>query len=205
MGAGQLATSLGLARDVIATLGRAGLGLVFGVVVGVLAGLGTGRLGARQSFADRALAFVRSIPPVVVLPAFLLLFGFNDLARVSTVAFGCAWPMALAVAEVMHTPRSLRREMLDLAGTTRWRARAWTEPWESLPELAVGLKSSASTSVIVAVVCEMVAGSAHGLGSRIVSAQIANDTLSLALSIAVAGGVGYVLNRACEALECRSV
>jgi ABC-type nitrate/sulfonate/bicarbonate transport system permease component len=109
--------------------------------------------------------------------------------------------MALAVTTAAAAPRSARREMLDLCGATRLGALAWTQPWESMGVLVLGLRSSASTAVVVAVVTEMVAGAEHGIGARVISAQIAGDTAGLTLAVVAVGIVGYLVNLGLRALE----
>ena len=190
-----------LLADLLATAGRAGLGLVLGVVAGLVIGLVAALAARRAPIVEGMLDFARSIPPVVMLPVFLLAFGYDDTARTATVAAGCAWIMALSITTAATAPPSARREMLDLAGATRLHALAWTQPWESLPVLAVGLRASASTAVIVAVVTEMIAGAEHGIGSRIISAQIASDTTTLTLSVLAVGAVGYLANVGLRRLE----
>jgi len=137
----------------------------------------------------------------ILRAACLLAFGYDETARVATIAAGCAWTMALAVTTAAGTERSARRELLDLAGATKIEAALWTQPWEALPALAVGLRASASTAVIVAVVTEMVAGAERGVGSRVISAQIASDTAILTLNVIAVGAVGYLANVGLRRLE----
>jgi ABC-type nitrate/sulfonate/bicarbonate transport system permease component len=176
-----------------------------GLAAGVAAGLGIGALAAllvRQApVVDGLLDFARSVPPVVILPICLLAFGYNELARVATVAAGCVWTISLAVITAAASPRSARREMLEVAGATPLRALGWTQPWESLGVLVVGLRASASTAVVVAVVTEMIAGTEHGLGARVIAAQIAGDTPGLTLDVLAAGILGYLVNLGLRGLE----
>ena len=195
---GAMPTLLG---DLLATTGRAGLGLLLGVVAGIALGLVAALVARQAPVVEGMLDFARSIPPVVMLPVFLLALGYGDAARTATIAAGCAWIMALSITTAATAPRSARREMLDLAGASRLHALVWTQPWESLPVLAVGLRASASTAVIVAVVTEMIAGAEHGIGSRIISAQIASDTTTLTLSVLGVGAVGYLANVGLRRLE----
>lgn len=187
--------------DVLATTGRAGLGLLFGVAGGLAIGLAAALVARVAPVVEGMLDFARSIPPVVMLPVFLLALGYGDCARIATIAAGCGWIMALSVTTAAMAPPSSRREMLALAGATKLEALPWTQPWESLPVLAVGLRASASTAVIVAVVTEMIAGCEQGIGSRIISAQIASDTTILTLSVLAIGTVGYAVNVALRLLE----
>ena len=190
-----------LAHNLLATLARSGGGLVLGVLLGLLVGLIAAALLPRAPLIESLLDLARSIPPVVLFPLFLLAVGFNELARVGTVAAGCLWTMALAVTTAARAPRSARRELLQLAGATRLEALAWTQPWEALGTLAVGLLASASLAVIVAVVTEMVVGAEHGIGSHVVAAQISGDAAALTLDLVALGLVGWLLNLALRSLE----
>jgi ABC-type nitrate/sulfonate/bicarbonate transport system permease component len=190
-----------LGRDLAATAARAGVGLAAGVAAGMVIGALATVLVRRAPIIEGMLDFARSIPPVVILPVFLLAFGYNELARLATVAFGCAWTISLAVTTAASSPRSARRELLDVAGATPLRALAWTQPWESLGVLVVGVRASASTAVVVAVVTEMIAGVERGLGGRVIVAQIAGDTEGLTLDVLAAGALGYLVNLGLRRLE----
>ena len=183
-----------LGRDLAATATRTGVGLAAGVAIGLGIGVLASLLARRAPAIEGLLDFARSVPPVVILPVCLLAFGYNELARIATVASGCVWTISLAVITAASAPRSARREILDVAGVSPLRALAWTEPWESLGVLVVGVRTSASTAVIVAVVTEMVAGAERGLGARVISAQIVGDTDGLTLDVLAAGALGYAIN-----------
>jgi len=195
------ATAPTLGVDMAATGARTGLGLTAGVVAGLVVGALAAVLMRQTPVIEGLLDLARSIPPVVLLPVCLLAFGYNEFARLATVAFGCVWTVALAVMTAASSPRSVRREMLDLAKATPMQALTWTQPWESLGVLVVGLRTSASTAVVVAVVTEMIAGAEHGLGSRVIAAQIVGDTPGLTLDVLAAGVLGYVVNLALRILE----
>jgi sulfonate transport system permease protein len=190
-----------LCSDLAATAMRAGVGLAVGVVAGLVLGALAAAVVRRAPVIEGLFDLARSIPPVVILPACLLAFGYNELARLATVASGCLWTVSLAVVTAAAAPRSARREMLDVAGATSLQALAWTQPWESLGVLVVGLRASASTAVIVAVVTEMVAGAERGLGARVIAAQIMGDTPGLTLDVLAAGVLGYVVNLGLRKLE----
>ncbi len=193
----------GLLVDLAATAARASVGLALGVSAGVAIGLGAAAVARKVPLVEGALDFARSIPPVLFLPPFLLLFGWGDLARVATVATGCAWRMALSVTSAAGAPPSARLELLRVAGASRAQRLAWTQPWESLALVAVGLRTSASMALVIAVVTEMIAGAEHGMGSRMISAQIASDTTDLVLDLLVVGSLGYLANLALRRLERR--
>jgi len=195
----RVAPTLGL--DLAATATRTGVGLAAGVAVGLVIGVLAAVLARRAPVIEGLLDFARSVPPVVILPVCLLAFGYNELARVATVASGCVWTISLAVITAASSPRSARREILDVACATPLRALAWTQPWESIGILVVGVRTSASTAVIVAVVTEMIAGADRGLGARVIAAQIVGDTEGLTLAVLAAGALGYSINLGLRGLE----
>jgi len=192
-----------LGGDLAATAARTGVGLAAGVAAGLVIGALAAVVVRRAPVIEGLLDLARSVPPVVILPVCLLAFGYNELARVATVASGCVWTMSLAVMTAASAPRSARREMLDVAGATPLQALGWTQPWESLGVLVVGLRTSASTAVVVAVVTEIIAGSERGLGARVIAAQISGDTEGLTIDVLVAGALGYVINLGLRGLERR--
>jgi ABC-type nitrate/sulfonate/bicarbonate transport system permease component len=197
------ADAASLSRDLVVTAARSGAGLAVGVALGLALGALAAAAARRAPAVEGLLDFVRSIPPVMVLPVCLLAFGYNETARLATIAFGCVWTVALTVVTAALLPRSGRREVLDVAGATPLQAFAWTQPWESLGVLVVGLRASASTAVIVAVVTEMIAGTDRGLGARVVAAQIAGDAPGLTVDVLAAGALGYAVNLTLRVTERR--
>lgn len=191
-----------IAHDLVATTVRALSGLVIGGVIGLVLG-GSAALVRKRARFDAMFDFARSIPPVVLLPAFLLAFGWNDSAKIATVAGGTVWIVALLVTSAASEPRSARSELLEVAGTSRIRALLWTQPWESLGVLVVALRTSASMAVIVAVVTEMVAGADAGIGTRVIAAQIAGDTVGFTHALLAIGVLGWAMNLGFVALERR--
>ncbi len=190
-----------LGADLAATAARAGSGLALGVAAGITVGMGAAVAARKVPLVEGALDFARSIPPVLFLPPLLLVLGWNDVARVCTVAAGCMWLMALSVTSAASAPTTSRGEMLVVAGARLRQRLAWAQPWESLALLAVGLRSSASMALIVTVVTEMIAGAEHGIGSRVISAQIASDWVELGIDLLAIGVLGYLVNLALRRLE----
>lgn len=190
-----------LSVDLAATFGRGALGLVLGAVAGLLLGLLVASLARVAAGVEAVLDVLRSVPPVVWLPIFLLGLGYGDVARVATIAAGVAVIIAVAVTTAARAPRSARQEVLALSGASWLQVLAWTQPWESLVALVVALRVSAAMAVIVATVTEMVAGAPHGIGARIVSAQVAGDTAQLTASVVAVGVAGWALGKALRSLQ----
>lgn len=193
-----------LALDLLGTLARAAAGLALGTVLGVLLGLGAAAASRSTGAPEGLLELLRSVPPVVWLPVFLLALGYGDAARIATVTAAVAVIMAVAVTTAARAPRSARAEQLSLAGASALQRLRWTQPWESLPVLLVGLRIATAMAIVVATVAEMVAGAPHGIGSRIVDAQVSQDSAQLTAAIATVGLAGFVLARGLRWAEHRA-
>lgn len=187
--------------DLLATFARAAAGLLLGSVLGVALGLLFAALIRVAPAAEALLDFARSVPPVVLLPSFLLALGYDDRARVATVAAGCSVIIAVCVTTAARAPLSARAELLALSGATWSQRLRWTQPWEALPTLLAGLRIAAATAVVVTTVTEMVAGAPTGIGARIVSAQVAGQTPQLTAAIVAVGASGWALNALLRALQ----
>lgn len=190
-----------LTTDLLATLARATAGLLLGTILGLALGLLVAAASHVAPVVDSLLDFVRSIPPVVLLPSLLLALGYDDRARVTTVALGCAVIIAASVTTALRAPPSPRAELLRLAGASWAQQLRWTQPWEALPTLLAGVRIAAAMAVVVATVTEMVAGATSGIGARVVSAQVAGQTPELTAAIFAIGLAGWALNALLRALE----
>ncbi len=187
--------------DLLSTSWRAAAGLALGGLAGVPIGLAVAAAARRAPVADGLLEAVRAVPPVAWLPVFLLGLGWGNWARVATVATGVAFIMAAAVSTAARAPRTARAEQLVLAGAKPLARLRWTEPWQSLPALLVGLRISASMALVIATVAEMVAGATRGMGARLVDAQVAQDTPAITAAIAALGFAGWAAGRLLRAAE----
>ena len=190
-----------LATDLLATFARAAAGLFLGTICGLALGLLVAAASRVAPVVESLLDFIRSIPPVVLLPSLLLALGYDDRARITTVALGCAVIIAASVTSALRAPPSPRAELLRLSGASWGQQLRWTQPWEALPTLLAGLRIAAAMAVVVATVTEMVAGASSGIGARVVSAQVAGHTPELTAAIAAIGLAGWALNALLRALE----
>lgn len=180
-----------LPADLLATVGRAGLGVALGLALGLPLGLWIGTSGTRRALLEPGADFLRSIPPLLVFPLLLLALGYGEPARVGAVAYATSLVIVLHVAAGVRLGRPERRRALVAMGASRAQRLRWLHLYEALPGCLTALRHAVSTGLVVAVVTEMVVGAPAGLGSRAVSAQIAYDTPGLYAVIAVAGAVGY--------------
>lgn len=201
----ELARSGRLAEDLGATGARMVAGVGLASLIGIPLGLALGYFRAGWEMAEGAVDFLRSIPPIVVYPLFLLSLGVSDASRVAVVVFGCTTVLVMHLAAAAGSVPEARLASVRLMGATPLQTLRLVVLPEALPHLFVGLRTIVSLGLIIVVVTEMLVGAPSGLGTRVVNAQMAYRTDELYAEIAVIGLLGLGLNHLLAWAEARVV
>lgn len=191
--------------DITATLARTGAGLVAGLLVGAVGGLALAASPLRARAAEPGLDFLRAIPPLLVLPLFMLGLGYGDGARIATITWAVALAVSLHVAAAARRRRPERLRALVAMGATRWQRLRWLDAYEAIAALFPTLRQAAALALVVSVVSEMVGGADAGLGTAALHAQITYDAPALWAVLVLAGFVGLATSQALLWLERRVV
>jgi ABC-type nitrate/sulfonate/bicarbonate transport system permease component len=142
-------------------------GFVIGSLIGVILGTITGISRNSSDSISPLFHYLRSIPPVALVPFILVIFGINDLGKVSLVAWACMFPVWLSTQAGM---RQVPVEYLHAAKVFGIKGlRSITNIWlpSSVPHIMNGLRISIATGLFALVAAEMFASSS-GIGFRIV-------------------------------------
>lgn len=189
--------------SLLPSIARLLAGWAVAVVIGV--GLGTliGLSRPARDVIDPVAAFLRSIPPPALLPAFLALLGIDDPMKVTMIAFGVVWPILLNTADGVASVDPLQREIgrVYRIGFRDELTRIILPA--AAPRIFAGLRISLSIAVILMVISEMVA-TVDGVGFDLVQAQRSFRSLDVWATVILLGVLGYTLNAALGAIE-RSV
>lgn len=169
------------------------LGLALCAVVGVGAGL----LIASHRFFTASTRFVvdfsRTIPPLAIVPLFLLLFGPTSRMEVLLVFAVGVWPVLL---QTVYGVRGVDPEMLKTARSfriPRWRRALFVIIPAATPYVATGIRICATLSLLLAIGTELIAG-VPGLGQEIVLSQQAGDAPRMFAQILVTGALGAIIS-----------
>lgn len=194
-----------LPLDIIATTTRALAGLVAGLAAGVVVGLAVGSSATLARWTEAPLDLMRAVPPLLFFPLLLLAFGYGDVARISAAALAAALVASLHIAAGVRRVPQTRARFLRALGATRWQHFRWHLAYELAPIVATATQHAIAASVMVTVAVEMLAGAAHGLGARAVSAQITYDAPAMWMAILATGMLGVALSRVVALLERRLI
>ncbi|WP_316762377.1 ABC transporter permease [Pedobacter aquatilis] len=158
-------------KDLSISLLRGLVGLFIGAVFGIFIGMLTGRLRSLNLLLAPMLNFFRSLPPVAILPLFIIWFGIDDQAKINTIAFGCFFPVWLNTTSGASRISSIYLKNAKLLSKSDIKIFFKVEIPATLPFIVIGLRLAAATAFIMVFVSEL-AGANQGLGFTISNAQM---------------------------------
>ena len=191
--ASQLFLTDSVFDNVFPSVGRAIGGWAIASLAGVALGTALGRSRTGMDYVGPLFAFFRAIPPPMLAPVFLLLFGVGPGMQLATIIFGGIWPVLLNTVDGVRSVDSVKQET----------ARSFRTPkayWISMvvlpaaaPKIFSGLRLALSLSLILMVVSELV-GAFNGIGYSLVAAQQLFDLPAMWSWIVLLGILGYGLD-----------
>ena len=194
----QLAQSGELARHLGATLARLAAAYTLGSLCGALIGLILGSLPFWRRSLDGLLSGLYATPKLSLLPAFLVLFGMNNMSRLLPAAVSC---FVLMAAYAMDAAGAVKPAYVDLARSYGAGRRALifrVYVPACLPTLFTGLRLSLGSALVMVVATEML-GAPSGLGAMIwITAQtLALDRMYVGIALCTLVGIGttYLFQR----------
>lgn len=186
----------------VPSVGRMLAGWGIAALCGVAAGLALGRSGVVLQYLSPLFAFVRAVPPPLLVPLFLVLFDLGTPMQLATIVVGVIWPVLLSSID---GAASVHPVQVETARVLRLRRTEW---WlrvvvpAAAPKVMAGLRVSLSLALILMVISELV-GATNGLGFQLALAQRRFDFLAMWTVVVLLGVLGYALNAGLLAVESR--
>jgi ABC-type nitrate/sulfonate/bicarbonate transport system permease component len=179
-------------------------GLAIAAAIAVPAGLllGSSRIAYRLS--RFTVDFLRTIPPIALVPLVLLVFGATERMALILVVFGSVGPL---LVPTMYGAQHVEPQARDFARAYRLRRRDTIRHVlvpSAVPFIASGLRVSATISLLLAIGAEFIGG-APGLGDRISIDQQSTHIPEMYAYIVACAVLGALVNLAMARLERRVV
>jgi ABC-type nitrate/sulfonate/bicarbonate transport system permease component len=190
--------------DVLPSLLRVLGGWAAASALGIVAGVALGRSRVAADYFEYFFTFLRTLPPPLLVPVFMLIFGISTEMEVVTIVFGAVWPVLL---NAVDGARSVDPVMADTARVFRFSRPRWIFDVvlpAAGPKIFAGLRVSLSIALILMVIAEVV-GATSGIGYQLGTAQGASDLPGMWSWIALISLLGYLLNRGLLAVEHRAL
>lgn len=189
----SVAATAGFWEAVRATLETFILGIVICIVLGVPAGLLIGANRTATQSTRLAFDFLRTIPPIAVLPVVLLLFGSTPTMVLVMVVLGTIWPILI---QSVYAAQQAEPQLNDMARAFQiagsWRLSRIFIPG-ALPFVMTGLRVGTSICLLLTLSGELLGG-APGIGFEIQNAMNSADNPRMYAYVTVAAVLGVLVN-----------
>ena len=193
-----------LLDDVVPSILRLLAGYAVAVVVSLVLGVLIGTSRTVRGALEPVLEFFRAIPPPVLVPIFILLFGIGDGMKIIVIAFGCMWPILLNTVEGVRAVDSVLSDTARTYGITGGaRLRTLVLPAAS-PQIYAGMRQGLSVAIILMVISELFAAS-NGLGFAVVQAQRSFAIPETWAGMLMLGLLGFLLAMLFRVVENRQL
>ncbi|GKX33928.1 MAG: ABC transporter permease [Rhizobiaceae bacterium MnEN-MB40S] len=198
----ELVESGELLENIAISMQRVLLGFAIAAVLGIVAGLFTGRIALVQHLSDPVLHGMRSIPAIALVPLSLLWFGIGEASKVALISWGAFFPIWLnTFTGVRDVPPVLVRSAKSL-GATPYQTMFNVILPASLPFILVGLRQGIGIALIVLVAAEL-AGASSGVGYMVATSHQLFRVDIMFIGIATLGFLGYMVDRLFTFLQSR--
>ncbi|KPC82940.1 MULTISPECIES: ABC transporter permease [Streptomyces] len=198
--AGDLVSTGRLQDNVLISLQRAGLGLLFGVSAGVILAVAAGLSRSGEYLLDGPLQIKRAIPSLAMLPLLILWLGIGEQMKVTVIALGVAVNMYINTYASLTGIDSRYVELaegLDLSRATF--IRKVVVPG-SLPGFFVGLRLGVTASWLGLIVVEQI-NATSGIGYMMFQAQQYAQSDVIVVGLVAYGIFGFASDAAVRAVE----
>jgi ABC-type nitrate/sulfonate/bicarbonate transport system permease component len=169
------------------------LGILICIVVGVPLGLAIGRSRIATQSTRLSFDFLRTIPPIAILPLVLLLYGPTPTMVLVMVVLGAIWPI---VIQSVYAANQTEPQLDDMASAFQikgWRRLVRIFLPGVLPFVLTGLRVGTTICLLLTITGELLGG-APGIGSAIITAQQNLNNPQMYAYVVVAALLGLVVN-----------
>jgi len=178
-------------NDFFISMIRILVSLIIGSLLGIVMGLLSGLINLFQETFGKLFDFLRSIPPVAMLPIFIIWFGIGELSKIVVITWGVFFPIWIntfegiknidlnycKVAQIFKLNIFQKIKLLFLPG--------------ALPFIITGIRNAIAMAYILMFVAEFI-GASSGLGYRIAESHLVFRVDKMMLGLLILGFLGFI-------------
>ena len=193
-----------LARSLSASIYRIAMGFILGSLFGLVVGILTGTSALNDRIGTPLVNIFYPIPKIALLPLFILWLGIGELSKVTIIALGVFFPVAMNTYSGVKNVDPLLIKVAVSFNANRWQTLRSVVLPGALPVIFAGLRLAAGTSLLLLVSAEMIAAQ-EGLGALILHYGDLMITERLMAGIIVLSAVGLCFNFLLQYLERKAI
>jgi sulfonate transport system permease protein len=188
--------------DIVISLQRAGIAYGIAVGLGIPLGLFMGQVRIIERSLDPVLQVFRQTSALALYPVFILLLGLGETSKVFVIFWATLFPILLATIGGVKQVDPKLIEMARVYGARRLTVFRRVVLPASLPQIFVGLRLSATTSLLLLIAAEMI-GANSGVGFQVMNAQYNFQIPLMYAAILLLALLGLAANFVLERLQAR--
>lgn len=183
----------GIKQDIIPSLYNLGVGYVGGVLIALIAGLVVARREWAYTALEPVVAFFLALPPITLLPIFLVVFGIGNKMQQSVIGFSVFFQVFVNTSDGLRTIDRTLTQTARLYHVRGLRKILVVELPAAGPQILAGARTALSLGVLVMIVSELV-GAPHGIGAVTLDAQNGFNYPVMWAGMVLTALIGIVLN-----------
>lgn len=191
-----------IVEHAVVTLVRVLSSFILGSLIGMIIGLIMSRFQLVFAILDPFIEAVRPIPPIALVPFFILWFGIGDFGQILLAGLGCFMVMVISTVEaVRNVPKIYMQAAQSLGANTAYIYRTVIIP-SIVPELIAGWRVALALAFGLTIAAELM-GAQSGLGFMIMVARRSLNTQTILLGIIIIGLQATIMDRLLNILTRR--
>ncbi len=204
---GSLITMIGdgeIGVSLAASLYRILIGFAVGGFIGLAVGLVTGTSALADKIGTPVVNALYPIPKIALLPLFILWLGIGELSKVTIIAMGVFFPVAMNTYSGVKNVDPLLIKVAASFNASWWKTMKSVVLPNALPMIFTGMRLAAGTSLLLLVAAEMIAAQV-GIGALILHYGDLMITDRLMAGVIVLSLLGLIFNLLLEWCEKKAV
>ena len=187
-----------------ASLYRILAGFFIGSLVGLAVGLVTGTSALMDKIGTPIVNAIYPIPKIALLPLFILWLGIGELSKVTIIALGVFFPVAMNTYSGVKNVDTLLLKVAASFNASWWMTMKSVVLPNALPMIFAGLRLAAGTSLLLLVAAEMIAAQV-GIGALILHYGDLMITDRLMAGVIVLSLLGLLFNLILQFVERKAI
>jgi len=187
-----------------ASLFRILAGFFVGSLIGLAVGLVTGTSALMDKIGTPIVNAIYPIPKIALLPLFILWLGIGELSKVTIIALGVFFPVAMNTYSGVKNVDTLLLKVAASFNASWWMTMKSVVLPNAMPMIFAGLRLAAGTSLLLLVAAEMIAAQV-GIGALILHYGDLMITDKLMAGVIVLSLLGLVFNLILQFVERKAI
>ena len=173
-------------------------------LIGLAVGLVTGTSALADKIGNPVVNALYPIPKIALLPLFILWLGIGELSKVTIIALGVFFPVAMNTYSGVKNVDTLLIKVAVSFNASWWKTMKSVVLPNALPMIFAGLRLAAGTSLLLLVAAEMIAAQV-GIGALILHYGDLMITDRLMAGVIVLSLLGLLFNLFLQWLERKAI